>query len=87
IHFEVFFNMFLSKLMNIHSNGRMISVCFWSLWNNFVQSSHFGRNSLIVLLLFYLQQIHWGISHFEVFLNMFLSKLMNIHTNARMISG
>ncbi|RZC64831.1 hypothetical protein C5167_008522 [Papaver somniferum] len=66
--------MFLSELMNIHSNGRMISVFT------------FRQKFADVLLLFYLHQIHWGISHFEVFFNMFLSKLRNIHTNARIIS-
>ncbi|KAI3876061.1 hypothetical protein MKX03_025535 [Papaver bracteatum] len=41
------------------------AVRFWSLWSNFSQSTHLGRNSVFLLLLFYLQEhIYWGIVFF-----------------------
>ncbi|XP_026388253.1 L-ascorbate oxidase-like [Papaver somniferum] len=41
------------------------AVRFWSSWSNFSQSTHLGRNSVFLLLLFYLQEhIYWGIVFF-----------------------
>ncbi|KAI3945356.1 hypothetical protein MKW92_043357, partial [Papaver armeniacum] len=43
----------------------LTAVRFWSLWSNFSKSTHLGRNSVFLLLLFYLQEhIYWGIVFF-----------------------
>ncbi|KAI3876060.1 hypothetical protein MKX03_025534 [Papaver bracteatum] len=59
-------------ILNYHPNhnhqpqtSTPTAVCFWSLWSNFSQSTHLGRNSVFLLLIFYLQEhIYWGIVFF-----------------------